>query len=252
MLAARQSKIVQQMMTSRSEVKSFNHPWEKMNLDEEAMTATTFRWRRLLLKHRLIEIFSESGATLIFMEKQLVRMAQEAKECYEKLAGKKADKSKKPAKFISTTLCPMVRGRSLPRSTTTSDWKTSPELCRHPEDSLSNPRGGRGGLKWFTCLDCGARRERVETAEPTFTPTARPFCSPTPMRSTAPSVDPIAGVERIGQKARRRRRAHGDRGVPLGRKLVERVGKLASSASMLIGLAQAAFVSTSEASRFWG
>ncbi|CAL1162757.1 unnamed protein product [Cladocopium goreaui] len=53
-------------------------------------------------------------------------------------------------------------GRPLTRSTAWKTWRFEPSKCPHEEDQLRQRAGG--GHHWWTCLACGARWERLESA----------------------------------------------------------------------------------------
>jgi hypothetical protein len=53
-------------------------------------------------------------------------------------------------------------GRPLTRSTACKTWRFEPSKCPHEEDQLRQRAGG--GHHWWTCLACGARWERLESA----------------------------------------------------------------------------------------
>ena len=50
-------------------------------------------------------------------------------------------------------------------------WRLEPEECSHPLEELSHPRSA-GTKKWFTCLACGLRWERVHETNTETEPAA--------------------------------------------------------------------------------
>ena len=88
----------------------------------------------------------------------------------------------------------MAKGKALSRSTA-SKFTLDPEVCPHAEEDLSNPRGGRGELKWFTCLKCGSRWERVESSTTTKSTESDPTSSPS--TSLSANLSPSAAKRRM-------------------------------------------------------
>eukprot|EP00435_Cladocopium_sp_Y103_P075986 s33_g72.t1 len=74
------------------------------------------------------------------------------------------EKKKKPTmakpKVTKTEWIPQGIGQPLKRSTTQKYWDKEPEDCQHPAEYL-RCRANRG-QRWWTCLTCGSRWERLE------------------------------------------------------------------------------------------
>ena len=155
------------------------------------MPKAGFRWKRLVIMLGVAENHATTGAVLTYLEQLRKRIAEEKYEEYKRAAGSSRSSDKvfttnlrKLNRQSQTGNMPMAKGRALPRSTT-SRFSLDPEVCSHAEEDLSNPRGGRGNLKWFTCLKCGSRWERVESNTTTQSTESDPTSSP----STSPSVN---------------------------------------------------------------
>jgi len=123
------------------------------------------RWQRLVIMLALVSKHAATGCLLQHLEVMRDRHEKEAYERWQRLTqriGPPGCKSLAKAKPLREVPMPMAKGKALSRSTT-EKWKLEPETCAHHSNDMSAPRGGRGGLKWLTCLKCGSRWERIET-----------------------------------------------------------------------------------------
>jgi len=137
------------------------------------------RWKRLILLLRMIHMHALTGAMISYMEDMREFKAKRALESYHKLAGSTlppAAAVKKP--YDKNAPKPMAKGKALARSKT-STWRLEPEDCIHRPEQMSQPRGGRGGAMWVTCLDCGSRWERVWESLPASSNNPLPSLNPT-------------------------------------------------------------------------
>jgi len=142
---------------------------EAMTLDAETEEGIwlepptwAFRWKRLVTMVKVVRIHAESGSIIKALADQRTRMELNAKKEYERLSGKTM--ATKNAK-TQMPMIPQAKGKALARSQA-GPFKATPETCAHLHQHLTN-RGGRGGSKWITCLECGARWDRVPAEEVT-------------------------------------------------------------------------------------
>jgi len=119
-------------------------------------------WKRLVLILGVVENHATTGAILNYLEELRDRIAKEKYEEYRRAAGNPPNPAPKSKGKNKNLPQPMAKGKALSRSTAGYPFPKEPDSCPHDPESLSNPRGGRGGLKWLTCLMCGSRWERVE------------------------------------------------------------------------------------------
>ena len=148
------------------------------------MPKAGLRWKRLVIMLGVAENHATTGAIITYLEQMRKRIAEEKYEEYKRAAGSSADKVLKPKNKSQTGTKPMAKGKALSRSTA-CQYTLDPEVCPHAAEDLSEPRGGRGGAKWFTCLKCGSRWERVESTTTTPSTESIPTSSP----QTSPSVN---------------------------------------------------------------
>jgi len=141
---------------------------EAMTLDAETEDgiwleppAWAFRWKRLVTMVKVVMIHAESGSIIKALGEQRIRMELDAKKEYERLSGKTM--ATKNAK-TQMPMTPQAKGKPLARSQA-GPWIATPEMCTHLQHLTT--RGGRGGHKWITCMECGARWDRVPVEEVT-------------------------------------------------------------------------------------
>ena len=171
--------------------------------DEEWMEVprSALKWKRLVTMLKVVMLHSETGSIISYLEGLRCRIAEEKRLEYAKAAGSSSDallklypvvkqKKEDPSKPI-----PMAKGKALSRSIAVPEKPfIDPWMCSHPPEHLSLPRGGAGGRKWFTCLMCGSRWERVFESEATGTqepPTRDVQTSSEPSGSSSQAQEPV-------------------------------------------------------------
>ena len=118
-------------------------------------------WKRFVTILFLVEIHATSGSLLNHLTLIHERKEEEAKLRLKILARQTADTKPKSEKkkYVRPDNMPLCKGPLMTRSEE-KVWRLEPEDCSHPPSELSNPRSA-GTKKWFTCLACGTRWERV-------------------------------------------------------------------------------------------
>lgn len=112
-------------------------------------------WRRMVMMVMRVymDVLMQSAMDYLMSRNQPIKNAKNK----DKKGNGSKDKSKPPASLGK------VRrgiGNPLPRSRAHVQWHCEPKDCAHEEDRLRQ-RGAKDSF-WWTCLDCGARWERVE------------------------------------------------------------------------------------------
>ena len=149
-------------------------------MGEIQLTLSQYRWKHLFLQMENAKVHVETGIFINVLEEIRERKEKALWEAYQKSAKKKtsprsyqrSQNSSSSARRSKALMLetPMSLGEPMAPVKTVNNGQI-PELkpaeCPHPQEMLSHPRGGRGGRKWFTCLKCGARWERVwESQDP--------------------------------------------------------------------------------------
>ena len=134
--------------------------------DDEALAVKVMRWKRLVMMMGVAQNHALTGSILSFLEQMRNQHAEDALQEYRRVAGTAAVRIHKKASS-ATTLTPMAKGKALKPSSKTKGkpYPKDPEMCPHPADKMSLPRGGPGGSAWMTCMECGSRWERVTCQE---------------------------------------------------------------------------------------
>ena len=170
------SKLMKKTATSMAAEDEEKKPVRSVTFmeDEEWLDIpkTALRWQRMVTLLGVIMTHSDTGSIIRYMETLRDRIAQEKLKEYVKAAGSSKEVVSKPKpKKDAPKGIPMAKGKALSRSIAVPEVPfIDPWICKHLPEDLSPPRGGMGGLKWFTCLKCGSRWERVWESEPTTTP----------------------------------------------------------------------------------
>jgi hypothetical protein len=167
----------------------------QMETDEGAIWLTpppwAHRWKRMVMMTMIVSYHALTGSFISYFEMMRERAAQKAKEEYQRLAGATAAvaaRTQTPKKDPKTPK-PMAKGKALSRSTA-SEFTQEPQDCLHPAYEMSQPRGGRGGSAWVTCLRCGSRWERVWETESQPAPSTPPVPTRAPKLSTPATTVP--------------------------------------------------------------
>jgi hypothetical protein len=179
---------------------------EPMGVDGIWLTPPVWalRWKRLMTLISIMKHHAATGAVLEIVELRREELAREALKRAAAFATPKmaayldtidpnaisGPPVKAAAKAANTGPRPLAKGKALSRSTTKA-WELEVANCPHPTQHLSEPRGGRGGALWLTCLKCGARWERVLEPEPKIVLIPQPPSAPTgpPVRTTNPTPE---------------------------------------------------------------
>ena len=128
----------------------------------------------MFLQMELVQLHVLTGTFITTLEAIRERKEQATLEAYLKCAKKKTDPLENQRSQNNSSLArrskalreptPMCKGAPLPPVKFVNNGQKpelDPKTCLHPAADLSHPRGGQNGFKWFTCLKCGARWERV-------------------------------------------------------------------------------------------
>jgi hypothetical protein len=110
-----------------------------------------------------------TGSMITHFEKMRARREADALEEYTKAKGRLTVCSTGKVK-AKNDFTPMAKGKLLKPSIAgnPSEGGTFPQdpwTCTHTGSQPLAARGGRGGQKWFTCLECGSRWERLTATE---------------------------------------------------------------------------------------
>jgi hypothetical protein len=152
----------------------------EMDTEETWLTPPPWalRWARWMNLMLITHMHAVTGQILMAVTQIWDRKAEKAKALYLKLVNK--------SQVYNMDWQPPPRKKAAP----VESWKKGEVMeppskevknpldratCPHLESRLSNARGGQGGSKWVTCLDCGTRWRRIEmTAVPVSTSTPEP------------------------------------------------------------------------------
>jgi len=141
---------------------------ESYRLDE-VMPKKLRGWRRFVMLLGVMMNHVDTGVVMKMMEEMRERKAQEALDAYNRLAKqplppttKKSTGSKAPPPST------VIKGKELAPSKT-KGYPVPTWDCQHPLTSISQPLGN-AFAKWWTCLDCGSRWERLEKPTGETTP----------------------------------------------------------------------------------
>ena len=125
------------------------------------------KWKRMYLQLEWQLLHRLSGEVAMGVEDSRHHHRQRAYLDYQKLCGiplaVEAGKKDTGRKKVEKGKVP-IRGQKMdipsqrpPRG----GWACFRSACDHPEDALSNPRGGQGNSHWLTCMKCGQRWENL-------------------------------------------------------------------------------------------
>jgi len=198
------SRLMSKMMAenvepSQEDSANQSSSWHVMeDVDEVWITPPVwaYRWRRLTIIAMITWVHSMTGSLIGHLEVMRNRLAEEALAAYRHRLGQPdAPPSKTPPPKPPQNVAerPMAKGKPMSRSTANKGkpFDLEPNVCNHPP-GLMQTRGGQGGVKWYTCLLCGSRWERVYGP---LTAKAPPEVPPCPTRA-APKAQATASSER--------------------------------------------------------
>jgi len=141
---------------------------ESYRLDE-VMPKKLRGWRRFVMLLGVMMNHVDTGVVMKMMEEMRERKAQEALDAYNRLAIQPLPPAtKKSAKYKAPPPSTVIKGKELAPSKT-KEYPVMTWDCEHPLTSISQPLGN-AFAKWWTCLDCGSRWERLEKPTGETTP----------------------------------------------------------------------------------
>ncbi|CAK9108665.1 Copia protein [Durusdinium trenchii] len=114
---------------------------------------TLSAWHRLALKIVTLIIHSTRQSAMDYL-------LNKSKTPVAKAKSTSTPKKETKTKQVGDGKVRRGLGQELPRSKANKTWAQEPTTCAHDEDKL-RMRAGRG-QHWWTCLDCGARWQRLE------------------------------------------------------------------------------------------
>ena len=131
---------------------------------QAATTKTLHRWKRMVMLLGIQMLHASTGALIVVIEEIRERKAKEALELYLKAVGRAQSRltvSTGGTVRQTNRVDPakVLKGKTLTRSS--GHFRKMPADCDHPLEECSQPRGTKN-LKWWTCLECGSRWERLD------------------------------------------------------------------------------------------
>ena len=126
---------------------------------------TCAAWSRVVIALMLLLQTTRHQMVLDYLQK---KGTEQDEQDTENVGEKKKKSTMAKSKVTRTEWIPQGIGQPLKRSTTQKYWDKEPEDCHHPAEYL-RCRANRG-QRWWTCLTCGSRWERLE-GDPTASST---------------------------------------------------------------------------------
>ena len=167
-MGARASRVLQQESTNpqRSTTSSGESKISKYTEHERI-----YRWRRLgqvalrLLHYVQLRNFLLTKMPLAVHTPE--SSADEFEVVNTKASSSQTKQKSAPWKVLTFQNEKWIVGKELPEGQGKKDATKhthDPLTCQHPSDSIHG-RGGRNGLKWWICLNCGTRWQRIPLSD---------------------------------------------------------------------------------------